>query len=158
MPSVAVIGASSAKNKFGNKAVRAYLRQNWTVYPVNPVEKVIEGLTSYASISDIEGPIDRVSLYVPASGGRHAARRHQGEGPEGAVRQPRGGKRRADRARRSAGTRTDSSLFDRRYRRTTVNRATRTANNASVDGVPAPPESHAQPPVRPPGSAPAVPA
>ena len=27
MPSVAVIGASNAHNKYGNKAVRAYLRQ-----------------------------------------------------------------------------------------------------------------------------------
>ena len=38
MPSVAVIGASSARHKYGNRAVRAYLRQGWTVYPVNPNE------------------------------------------------------------------------------------------------------------------------
>ena len=47
MPSVAVIGASSAPQKFGNKAVRAYLRQGWTVYPVNPNEKTVEGLTVF---------------------------------------------------------------------------------------------------------------
>jgi uncharacterized protein len=66
MPSVAVIGASNAKEKFGNKAVRAYLRQGWTVYPVNPNETQIEGLRVYPSITDIPGPVDRASLYLPA--------------------------------------------------------------------------------------------
>jgi len=65
MPSVAIIGASSARHKFGNKAVRAFLRQGWTVYPVNPNEPLIEGLTSYPSVSAIPGPVDRASLYLP---------------------------------------------------------------------------------------------
>jgi predicted CoA-binding protein len=65
MPSVAIIGASSARHKFGNKAVRAFLRQGWTVYPVNPNEPEIEGLKSYPSVSAIPGPVDRASLYLP---------------------------------------------------------------------------------------------
>lgn len=65
MPSVAIIGASSARHKFGNKAVRAFLRQGWTVYPVNPSEPEIEGLKSYPSVSAIPGPVDRASLYLP---------------------------------------------------------------------------------------------
>jgi predicted CoA-binding protein len=65
MPTVAVIGASSARHKFGNKAVRAYLRQGWTVYPVNPREAVIEGLPTFPSVSAIPGPVDRASLYLP---------------------------------------------------------------------------------------------
>jgi len=69
MPSVAVIGASSAPHKFGNKAVRAYRRQGWTVYPVNPTEKTIEGLAVYAALADVPGPIDRISMYVPPSVG-----------------------------------------------------------------------------------------
>src|SRR5262245_7714139 len=69
MPSVAVIGASKATEKFGNKAVRAYLRQGWTVYPVNPNETTVEGLPSYPTIADVPGPVDRVSMYVPASVG-----------------------------------------------------------------------------------------
>jgi predicted CoA-binding protein len=67
MPSVAIIGASSARHKYGNRSVRAYLRQGWTVYPVNPTEANIEGLTAYKTIADVPKPIDRVSLYVPAS-------------------------------------------------------------------------------------------
>lgn len=70
MPSVAVIGASNAREKYGNKAVRAYLRQGWTVYPVNPNEGTIEGLRSFGSITDIPGPVDRASLYLPPEIGR----------------------------------------------------------------------------------------
>jgi uncharacterized protein len=66
---VAVIGASNVKEKFGNKAVRAYLRQGWTVYPVNPREPEVEGLKSYASITDIPGPVTRATLYLPPVAG-----------------------------------------------------------------------------------------
>ena len=71
MASVAVIGASNARHKFGNKAVRAYLRQGWTVYPVNPNvgDEKVEGLKVYPTIADVPGPVDRVSMYVPASVG-----------------------------------------------------------------------------------------
>jgi uncharacterized protein len=69
MPSVAVIGASNARHKFGNKAVRAYLRQGWTVYPVNPNEPLIEGLQSYPSVSALPAGIDRASLYLPPAVG-----------------------------------------------------------------------------------------
>jgi predicted CoA-binding protein len=62
---VAVIGASNVKEKFGNKAVRAYLRQGWTVYPVNPREREVEGLKTFASITDIPGPVTRATLYLP---------------------------------------------------------------------------------------------
>jgi predicted CoA-binding protein len=69
MPSVAVIGASNVPQKYGNKAVRAYRRQGWTVYPDNPTEKTVEGLPVYPTITDVPGPIDRVSMYVPPSVG-----------------------------------------------------------------------------------------
>jgi hypothetical protein len=62
---VAIIGASQDRNKFGNKAVRAYLKQGWKVFPVNPAEKKIEGLKTYGSVLDIKKNIDRVSIYLP---------------------------------------------------------------------------------------------
>ena len=65
MPSVAVIGASADRNKYGNKAVRAYVRQGWTVYPVNTHETVIEGLPVFRSMRDLPAPPDRISLYLP---------------------------------------------------------------------------------------------
>lgn len=63
--SIAIIGASKDRNKYGNKAVRAYLTRGFTVYPINPREDDIEGLKVYRSILDIPGPVDKVSLYVP---------------------------------------------------------------------------------------------
>src|SRR5258706_15429455 len=63
--SVAIIGASNVREKYGNKAVRAYLRQGWTVYPVNPNERTIEGLPVFRSVAEIPGAVDRASLYLP---------------------------------------------------------------------------------------------
>jgi predicted CoA-binding protein len=62
---VAVIGASSDRRKFGNRAVRAFLNQGYTVVPINPHEKEIEGLATYTSVLDVPGPIDMASFYVP---------------------------------------------------------------------------------------------
>lgn len=62
---VAVIGASSDRSKFGNKAVRAYLAEGHTVIPINPREREVEGLPSYASVRDVPQPIDIATVYVP---------------------------------------------------------------------------------------------
>ena len=65
MKTVAIIGASSDRNKFGNKAVRAFLRQGYTVYPVNPREEIIENLGVYKSIGDVPVRPEMVSVYLP---------------------------------------------------------------------------------------------
>ena len=62
---VAVIGASNDRQKFGNRAVRAYVQQGYTVVPINPREQTVEGLRAYASILDVPGPVDMASFYVP---------------------------------------------------------------------------------------------
>ena len=62
---VAVIGASSSRGKFGNRAVRAFQQQGYTVIPINPHEREIEGLTAFASVLDVPGAIDMASFYVP---------------------------------------------------------------------------------------------
>lgn len=68
MPTICVIGASSDRSKFGNRCVRAYVQQGWTVYPVNPREATIEGLPVYRSIAEVPaGLIDRVSVYLSAA-------------------------------------------------------------------------------------------
>jgi predicted CoA-binding protein len=64
---VAVIGASNNRQKFGNKALRAYVGQGYTVIPVNPHETEVEGLKAYASVLDVPGPIDMATFYVPPS-------------------------------------------------------------------------------------------
>jgi len=62
---VAVIGASNNRSKFGNRALRAYQQQGYTVVPINPHETEVEGLKSYPSVLDVPGPIDMASFYVP---------------------------------------------------------------------------------------------
>jgi len=64
-PTVVVLGASKNPAKHSNKAVRAYLKKGYEVYPVNPNETTIEGLKVYPSISDIPVEIDRVTIYLP---------------------------------------------------------------------------------------------
>jgi len=65
MKTVAIIGASNDQRKFGNKAVRAFLQQGFTVYPVNPNEADVEGLAAYKSIRDVPVRPFMISVYVP---------------------------------------------------------------------------------------------
>lgn len=65
-PTVAVLGASADRSKFGNKAIRAHLQQGYDVYPVNPKGGEIEGLTVYQSLADVPVErLDRISVYLP---------------------------------------------------------------------------------------------
>jgi predicted CoA-binding protein len=62
---VAIIGASNDRLKYGNKAVRAFADQGYTVYPVNPKDKMVEGHPAFASICDVPVRPHLVSIYVP---------------------------------------------------------------------------------------------
>jgi predicted CoA-binding protein len=65
-PTIAVVGASSDRRKFGNRAVRAYARAGYEVFPVHPREDFIEGLRAYRSVKDVPAAeLDRVSVYLP---------------------------------------------------------------------------------------------
>lgn len=62
---IAILGASENRAKYGNKCVRAYLHAGWTVYPVNPGGGEIEGLAVYRDLADVPQPLDRISVYLP---------------------------------------------------------------------------------------------
>ena len=64
MPTIAVIGASKDRSKYGNIAVRSYRDAGYEVFPVHPKETEIEGLKAYRSVLDIPAPLDRVSVYL----------------------------------------------------------------------------------------------
>lgn len=66
---VAVIGASSNRNKFGNKALRAFESRGYTVIAINPNEPEVEGHKTYPSVVDVPGPIDMATVYVPPAVG-----------------------------------------------------------------------------------------
>ena len=61
---MAVVGASRDRQKFGNKALRAFADAGHTVIPINPHEREVEGVRAYASVLDVPGPIDMATVYV----------------------------------------------------------------------------------------------
>ena len=61
---VAVVGASADRRKFGNKAVRAFDAQGWRVFPIHPSAAEIEGHRAYASVVDVPEALDMATVYV----------------------------------------------------------------------------------------------
>ena len=62
---IAIVGASSNRHKFGNKALRAFRDEGYTVLAINPNEAEVEGLKTYPSVLDVPHAIDMASVYVP---------------------------------------------------------------------------------------------
>jgi predicted CoA-binding protein len=63
---VAILGASIDRGKFGNKAVRAYLARGYQVFPIHPKAGTIEDLPAYRTILEVPAAqLDRASLYLP---------------------------------------------------------------------------------------------
>jgi uncharacterized protein len=65
MKTVAIIGASPHRHKFGNKALRAFRQAGYRAIPITPHHKLVEGETAYASVMDYPGEIDMATVYVP---------------------------------------------------------------------------------------------
>ncbi len=67
--SVAVLGASQDRRKYGNKAVRAFLACGWRVHPVSLSADTVESLPAVRSLDEIAGPLDAVTVYLPPTVG-----------------------------------------------------------------------------------------
>lgn len=65
MKSVAVLGASSDRSKFGNKAVRAFIQRGYRVFPINLKEATIEGIPAFRQLSELPERPDLISVYLP---------------------------------------------------------------------------------------------
>ena len=107
---VAVIGASSNRSKFGNRA-RARLsaaglhgRSRST-----RTRPEVEGLKAYASVLDVPGPIDMASFYVPPEIGEQVIEEVARKEIRRSLVESRRRKRRPDRPRPSARTSSRSS-------------------------------------------------
>ncbi|MCE0723793.1 MULTISPECIES: CoA-binding protein [Legionella] len=61
----AVIGASSNREKYGNKVLRCYMANGKKVYPVNPKEDSIEGIKVIHSVSELPNDIESISIITP---------------------------------------------------------------------------------------------
>lgn len=66
---VAVVGASRDRGKFGNKAVRAFAKRGFRVVPIHPAADEVEGLRAYPRLADVPFAVDIVSMYVPPAVG-----------------------------------------------------------------------------------------
>ena len=64
-PAFAVLGASSNRAKYGNKVLRCYLQHGKIVYPIHPIESIIEGLPVLHSIEDLPIEVESISIITP---------------------------------------------------------------------------------------------
>lgn len=60
-----VVGASTNRQKFGNKVLRCYLQQKLQVYPVNPNQELIEGLPAVPTVADLPNHVKSISVITP---------------------------------------------------------------------------------------------
>ncbi|HQK75369.1 MAG TPA: CoA-binding protein, partial [Candidatus Hydrogenedentes bacterium] len=63
---IAIVGASNDRTKYGNKAVRAFKDGGWTVYPVNPNRPSVMGIKAYPTVADVPDQIDLAVVVTPA--------------------------------------------------------------------------------------------
>ena len=65
---IAVVGASRDPSSVGGKVFRNLLHNDFggAVFPVNPRASAVNGVLSYASVSDIPGDVDLAVIVVPA--------------------------------------------------------------------------------------------
>ncbi len=61
----AVVGASTHREKYGNKVLRAYQQGNKPVYPINPRADEIEGLKAYPDLASLPELPHGVSIITP---------------------------------------------------------------------------------------------
>jgi uncharacterized protein len=64
-PAFGVVGASTNRQKFGNKVLRCYQQNGKKVIPVNANEPEIEGIPCVASIRDLPPDVGSISLITP---------------------------------------------------------------------------------------------
>jgi len=61
----AVAGASTNRDKFGNKVLRTYLQRGLEVYAINPRAETIEGVASYPDVASLPEGVRGLSIVTP---------------------------------------------------------------------------------------------
>ena len=62
----AVVGASTNRDKYGNKVLRAYQQNDKTpLYAINPRGEEVEGVQAYASLGDLPEVPRAISIITP---------------------------------------------------------------------------------------------
>lgn len=64
-PLIGVVGASNNRDKFGNKVLRCYMENDYSVVPVHPAQTEIEGLVCVASVAELPDEVKSISVITP---------------------------------------------------------------------------------------------
>ncbi|MCJ7801500.1 MAG: CoA-binding protein [Candidatus Marinimicrobia bacterium] len=64
---IAIVGMSAKNTKFGNLAYKELSKKNFTLYPIHPKAKKIDGAQCFANFNSIEDKIDGVLISVQPS-------------------------------------------------------------------------------------------
>jgi uncharacterized protein len=67
MKTVVVLGATSKEDRYAFKAMQALKENGFRAVPVNPAFDEVLGEKCHASIKDVAGPIDTVTMYLGAA-------------------------------------------------------------------------------------------
>lgn len=63
----AVVGASTNREKYGNKVLRVYQQNDKPVYPINPRAEEIEGLKAYPDLASLPEVPHGISIITPSA-------------------------------------------------------------------------------------------
>jgi predicted CoA-binding protein len=63
----AVVGASTDRSKYGNKVLRCYQMNGREAIPVNPKDKIIEGVAAVSSVLELPDDVKSISVITPPS-------------------------------------------------------------------------------------------
>ena len=64
-PAFGVVGASSNRDKYGNKVLRCYQQNQRRAIPVHPAEKQVEGIACVSSVADLPDDVASISVITP---------------------------------------------------------------------------------------------
>jgi predicted CoA-binding protein len=61
----AVAGASTNRDKYGNKVLRVYQQNGRKVYPINPKADEVEGLPAFPDVASLPEGVEALSIITP---------------------------------------------------------------------------------------------
>jgi len=64
-PAYGVVGASSNREKYGNKVLRVYLQHHKKAYPVHPRETSVEGVATVPDVASLPDTVKSISIITP---------------------------------------------------------------------------------------------
>ena len=84
-PTIAIIGASDDRSKYGNKAVRAFRDQGWEVFPIHPTLDRGRGIPAFPDLDAVPAPTTRPRELLRSPQDRPEADRRRGAQTVGEV-------------------------------------------------------------------------